>query len=137
MDLVFPIILFEKNDSKMFSLNYKFLMGDIRHKGIGFKKVDIIDSTGRLIHVKDVEQVSGLKLWESIKLVGLIVKLNPIVEGEVSYITLNELKNRVLQHLSRHVSDWSYLGPPSEIEQSVERASSFKDLIMVFNILTV
>jgi len=128
----FPIIVFEKDDKIMYALDYPFLMGDKRFIDVGFKKVTMIDSHGNVFNVDGVLQDSGLLLWQSIKLAGLIVKLKPIIKGDVGKIRLETLKERVMRHVKSNSANWSSIDAPNRIERRVEKAKNFEELIRIF-----
>jgi len=137
-DIKFPVLLFEKNDSKMFGLNYKYLMGDIRffNKKTGdysaFKNIEIIDSSGKLFFIKEVKKVNGIKLWDSLKMMGLMIRLEPIMNNKAELISLEEVKKRIMRYVKKHSKAWLELDTISGIQKMVDNAKTHKELILIF-----
>lgn len=131
-ELKFPIIIFEKDDRKMYALDYKFLMGDIRYIDVAFKNVEVIDSKGSLYKLKGVKKASGIKILESLKLVGLIVKLEPLIDGEVGSVSLSFLKERALKQVSSNSKYWLSIDTVEGMKARIDSAESFEELIRIF-----
>ncbi len=137
-DIKFPVLLFEKNDSKMFGLNYKYLMGDIRffNKKTGdysaFKNVEIIDSSGKLYFIKEVKKISGIKLWNSLKMMGLMIRLEPVMHKKTEFVSLEEAKIRIMQHVEKHSKIWLNLDTTNGIQKMIDNAKTHKELILIF-----
>ena len=69
----------------------------------------VIDSNGQLYFIKNLEQEDGLLLWESIKIIGFMVKVKPVFLQEPSQIRLEELKSRISNHVEKNKGFWSPL----------------------------
>ncbi len=90
----FPILVIDKKNN-LIVLDYKFLMGDVRLINQAFCNVEIVDSIGNLYKIKNVIKGSRINLIESIKKVGLMVRLKPILENDVEQITLIQLQDKI------------------------------------------
>lgn len=130
--MTFPVIVFERSDKKIFSLDYKFLMGDMRFVDVAFKNVEVVDSAGKVFKLTGVSKASGLRLLESIKLVGLIVKLIPIIEGDVKDISLSELQDRIFTHVSTNAKHWLVLDTLEGMKERIYSSKNFEELIKIF-----
>jgi hypothetical protein len=84
----FPIAVFEKNDEALHFLNYKVLIGDKR-LSTGYINVEIIDSKGCLYKVLSVKKDSKIRILDSIKHVGLMVELYPVLKEREYQIELS------------------------------------------------
>ncbi len=137
-EMKFPIIFFEKNDSKMFSLDYKYFVGDIRFYNkeskeySAFRNIEVIDSNGNLFYIKKMKKISGITLWDSIIKVGLMIKLAPILEKPTSTCTLKDLKTRVLSYIENHPKRYIAIDTNEGLKGMINEAKTFRELILIF-----
>lgn len=127
----FPVLLFEKNDKKMYGYNYPYLWGDKRLTNTSFKNMECIDSNGDIFLIKKVEKASGILFFESIINLGLVVKYKPIYE-EKGHISLVELKERVYNHVKKHPKDWSALYSGVPWKTLIDNCNTYVELIKLF-----
>lgn len=128
-----PIFLFTENDKKMVAMNT--LIADKRllsTKSDWNTNIQIVDSDGQLYFIKNLEQDSGLLFLESIKNVGLMVKVKPIFFQEPTQISLDNLKNRIKIHVTKNIRFWSALNDGRGLNKMIDDTNSFEELIKIF-----
>jgi hypothetical protein len=100
----FPIIAFTRKDEKMWSMNNKFFIADkrkLQKKNICNSNIQVVDSDGQLYYIKFLEQDGNLLFIESIKKLGLMVKVKPTFEKNSENIILEDLKIRIKRHTEK------------------------------------
>lgn len=93
INIVFPAIVIGSNSID--KINYRYLVADKRYLSTAFKNVKIVDHEGKLFDVIRVENDGGLDLFYSIKLIGHIVRVKPILRGQVKKIDVESLKKNI------------------------------------------
>lgn len=129
----FPILVFDRGID-LIVLDYKFLMGDIRLVDQAFRNVEVVDSSGNLYKIKKVIKDSGINLVESIKKVGLMVRLKPILEQDVKQISLVQLKDKIFEYVSANPKKWKDLDLDNSqnLKEAIYSAGSYEELIKYF-----
>jgi hypothetical protein len=126
----FPALVIDK--SSIVRINYRFLVGDKRLIRQGYRDVLIVDSEGNCFDTKEVEQSGGLSLYYSIKLIGLMVKLNPVLKQPVFKISIEELKGKLIALVNKHPQKFSALLPKQTLIQEIKEANSYIAIINIF-----
>ncbi|MFC0182990.1 hypothetical protein [Pseudarcicella hirudinis] len=128
-----PIILFTEKDKKMISMNT--FIADKRilsAKSEWNSNIQVIDSEGQQYFIQSLEQDSNLLLWESIKSVGLMVKVKPIFSQEPKPVTFEELKIRIKAHVSKNKRLWLPLDDGRGLDKMIDETNTFEELIRMF-----
>ena len=94
IEINFPALVV--SESSIDKINYRYLVGDKRDISEAYKNVLIIDSLGNCFETERVEKNGGLSLFYSIKLVGLIVRIKPILKKLVYRISLVMLQDKLI-----------------------------------------
>ncbi|MBD3906402.1 hypothetical protein NAL32_20970 [Chryseobacterium sp. Ch-15] len=128
----FPILVFDRGID-LIVLDYKFLMGDVRLINQSFRNVEVVDSLGNLYKIKNVIKDSGINLIESIKKVGLMVRLKPVLEEGVTHISLIELQNKIVNYVSANPKKWEHLDNIQNLKETIYFAKNYEELIRIFN----
>ncbi len=129
----YPVISFTKNDKKIWSMDS--LIADkrvLKTRDDWNSNIQIIDSEGQLYFIKSLEQDSSVLFWESIKSVGLMVKVKPIFEKESEEITLENLKIRVKNHVRKNKNFWSAVDDGRGLDTIIDDTTTFEELITIF-----
>lgn len=128
----FPILVFDRK-LDLIVLNYKFLMGDVRFVNQAFRNVEVVDSTGNLYKIKGVIKDSGINLIESIKKIGLMVRLKPILKEDVKKISLVEFQDKIFKYVSSNPQKWQHLDNMENLKGIIYSTKSHEELIRIFN----
>ncbi len=128
----FPILVIDKKNN-LIVLDYKFLMGDVRLINQAFCNVEIVDSIGNLYKIKNVIKGSRINLIESIKKVGLMVRLKPILENDVEQITLIQLQDKIFEYVSSNPKKWEYLDNIKNLKKIIYSTKNYEELIRIFH----
>ncbi len=129
--ITFPVIVFTENDKNMYGLNYPFLMGDERFLDKAFKNTQIIDSEGIIYFIDSVIKDSNVLFWQSIKLMGRIVKFKPIYKLEPEKISLEDFKFRVKKNIHKNNRDLESKGGKGFISNLIDESTSFAEVIEI------
>ncbi|MBA5246529.1 hypothetical protein H1R16_10425 [Marnyiella aurantia] len=131
-NMKFPILVFDRGID-LIVLDYKFLMGDVRLINQAFRNVEVVDSLGNLYKIKNVIKDSGINLIESIKKVGLMVRLKPILEEDVTQINLIELQNKIVNYVSANPKKLKHLDDIQNLKETIYSTKNYEELIRIFN----
>lgn len=128
-----PLIMFTEKDKKMASMN-TFIADRrlLKIKSDWNSNIQVIDSEGQQYFIKSLEQDSSLLLWESIKSIGLMVKVKPVFSQEPKQVSFEDLKNRVKAHIAKNKRFWSSLDDGRGLNKMVDETSNFEELIKMF-----
>lgn len=124
-----PILLFKENDKNIYAYNFA-LMADKSLVSF-YKKTTTVDSEGNVYKVKSARQKGGVKLWQSLKSLSLMVEVEPEIEDTYK-ISLTELKTLIIDHITKNPKHWLVLDTMEGIKQKIDATTTFKDLIMIF-----
>jgi hypothetical protein len=126
----FPALIIGKGSIDR--LGYKYLVGDKRLVNTGFRDVLIVDSTGCCFDVERVVQTGGVSLYYSIRLVGYMVKIGPVLKQPVYDIALERLQEMLIEIIKKHPRTFRNLLPSKMLVEEVKKAGSIRQLIDLF-----
>ncbi len=133
-----PYLVFTKNDSKLFSLssNYdnKIIWGKslLNKKSIYNSDLCLVDAVGNVFFIKEFVSLQKIDLIESIKKFCVMVEVKPILYKDELTITLDNLKIRVWNCVSKNKSFWISMDDGRGIEKMIFDTNNFKELILLF-----
>ena len=117
----------------MGSYDLPYLMCDKRLlKNSIFKDAEIVDTLGVLHFFEDIEPISGILIGQSIKRIGLMVKIQPIIKKNPENITLDVLKERIKKNVVKNKQQWSGLNDGRGVVTMIDETQSFEELILLF-----
>lgn len=125
----YPVLIFEKEDSKMWAIVEPFGHPHLITK---YKNFHLVDSEGHLYYVKELRQISGVNILKSIQKVGKMVKFDLIYDTETKQISIESFKDRIMSHVKKKKQVWQSLGTVSQIQELVDNCQTFEDLIRLF-----
>lgn len=129
-DIKFPALVIGK--SSINKINYPYLLGDKRMINQGYKNVLIVDTEGNCFDIEKVEQSGGINWLYSIKLIGLMVRLNPILKRAVFAISLDELKHKLIEIVNQNSKRFESLFPREMLVNEIRRCKSYNEIINIF-----
>jgi hypothetical protein len=130
LEIKFPALVISK--SFIDKINYRYLVCDKRFISVGFKNVLIIDVLGNCFDTERVVQNGGLSLLYSIKLVGIIVRIKPVLKKPVYTIPLRDLQNILIAIIEDHPKKFSALGNSRELIIEIKSAATYNAIINLF-----
>ncbi|MBL7818776.1 MAG: hypothetical protein JNL70_27500 [Saprospiraceae bacterium] len=125
----YPVLIFEKNDSKMWAIIEPFGHPDLIAQ---YKSLYLVDSEGYLYYVKELRQVSGVNILKSIQKFGKMVKFDIVYDMEAKQLSIENFKERIMAHVRQKKRFWQSLGTVSQIQELVDNCQTFEDLIRLF-----
>lgn len=136
-DLIFPIIVFV---GKKFHIKNDFIL---QKEGVGWYKKNkpiIIDSRGKVFKVISAEVNSSILWWKFFTtLDNSLVKVKPEIEDEIGYMSVEELKEKIIDSINTHPRQ-GWTGVDTSIKviiEKVKRFQTYKDLINYFSFFNV
>jgi hypothetical protein len=93
----------------------------------------IVDSQGNSFLIKSVNQLGGVLFWTSILVFSPIVEVLPEVD-EVKRISVDEFKELVFRTISKKPHAWASLDTVPNIKHSIDRCSTYLDVMKVFHL---
>jgi len=126
----FPALVI--TDNSIDKLNYRYLVGDKRYVSKGFRDVLFVDSKGNCFDVERVTQVGGFSLYYSIKLVGYMVRIGPILKQPVYDIDLQGLKEMLTEIIKKHPKRFAAMYDGTSLTRKVNQAETIPELIDMF-----
>ena len=129
-EICFPALVI--SDSKIDRINYRYLVCDKRYINLGYKNVLIIDSEGYCFDVQRVVQSGGISLWYSLKLIGLLVRVKPVLKKQIFVIPLTDFRDRLIEIVKRHPRNFSSLDTAEPLIERLKRSPTYLDIINIF-----
>ena len=126
----FPALVINK--SKIDKIKYKYLVCDKRFIEVAFRQVLIIDALGKCFEVERIVQSGGVSIFYSLKLIGIIVKVEPILNKPVYEISLEKLKDILINIIDKSPSNVLALDSPERLRKKLRLCSTILDTINVF-----
>lgn len=126
----FPALVIGK--SKIDKVNYSYLVADKRYVSIAFKDVLIVDVQGNCFDTEKVVQDGGFDFFYSIRLIGCIVRVKPILKQPVYKINIQELKNRMVHIIKLYPSNFFQISDTASLVDQVNSSVTFNELINLF-----
>ena len=127
----FPALVISTDNIDL--IRYRYFVADIRYINVGYKDVMIVDLNGDLYLVDGVKKSGGVSVWDSIKNMGWLVKIEPILKKPVKKIKLDELKEIVSNIIKRYPKKFSNLSDKSSLLGFIDKSKTIKELIEVFH----
>ena len=118
--------------SSIDKIRYRYLVADKRLISQAFRNVRIVDSKRQCLDIERVIQAGGLDLLYSLKVVGYMVRVDPILKRPVFRMDLEELKGVILTLVEREPYPFNALMCKEDLKQEVCNAESLERLIAVF-----
>jgi hypothetical protein len=128
--ICFPALVIGK--SSIDKIKYRYLVADKRYIPKAFRNVLIVDVNGRCFDTDGVTQSGGLSLFYSIRLIGYIVKVDPVLRQPVFTIDLSVLKKKIIDIITHNPAKFYQLSDTASLVDSVARCKSFEDIIDLF-----
>ncbi len=125
----YPVLVFEKSDSKMWAIIEPFGHPDLITK---YKNIYLVDSEGYLYYVKELRQISGVNIFKSLQKFGKMVKFDVIYDAETKLLPIENFKERIMAHVKQKQKFWQPLGTVSQIQELVDNCQTFEELIRLF-----
>lgn len=113
-------------------INYRYLVADKRYLSTAFRNVRIVDYDGKIFDVEKVQQDGGVDLFYSVKLVGYIVKVKPILQKPVEEIDLNNLKAMLIKIVKENPRQFSALLDSPILIREIESKTSISQIIDIW-----
>jgi hypothetical protein len=129
-NISFPAIVI--NRATIDKINYKHLVCDKRILNSAFRHVLIVDSLGKCFDIEKVIQSGGINLFYSLRLIGIMVKVEPVLNKPVYEIAIEELKNILIEIIRRNPANFLALNSPDTLIAKLKSCSSFKEVVDVF-----
>jgi hypothetical protein len=98
----------------------------------GYKNVLIVDILGNCFDTERVVQSGGLSLFYSIKLVGLMVKINPVLKRPQFIISIDELKNKLIEIIKKYPKKYAALSDSKTLIYEIEKCNSYEEIVNIF-----
>ena len=127
----FPILVIE-NEKLKGSLNYSVLMCAKSLVNKFLVKATVLDAKGYKYNVAKVKEASGVLVWESIKYFGCMVKVDPILNGETEYLSLEEFKDYVISAYKKNAKFWMPMYSGKNIPEIIRNCNSYTSIILMF-----
>lgn len=126
----FPALVIGK--SSVDTINYRYLVADKRFLDFAFKDVLIIDNDGQCFDVKEVVQAGKVDWFYSIKLIGLIIPVKPILAGPVKKISLSDLKNLIALAIKKNPQRFSSISDSNILISEVMECLTYTEIMKLF-----
>ncbi len=111
----------------------EFFLRDKKHVKKYQENVVIIDSEGNVYTQIGKKQVDGFSLLYSIVYLTKMVYVESVVEDEVGFMSLSELKATIMEVIKNKPKKWLPLGPVSVIAEFLDEAKTYKEVMRVFS----
>lgn len=128
--ICFPALVIKGTEIN--KISYKYLISDKRYLNIAYKDVLIVDQLGNCFELSGVKQTGGISLIYSIKLIGFIVKVEPILKKTIYQISLDEFRTKIIDILENSSNKFSNFGGKEWLINQVKKANSYEQIIQVF-----
>ncbi|QXP55824.1 hypothetical protein H0I25_17460 [Cellulophaga sp. HaHa_2_95] len=106
---------------------------DKKHVKTYQKNVVIIDSQGNVYTQIRKKQTGGISLWYSIVYLTKMVYVESVVEDEVGFMSVSELKTTIMEIIKKKPKKWLPLGPVNIIQEFLDEAKTYKEVMRVFD----
>ncbi|ADV49651.1 hypothetical protein Celal_2360 [Cellulophaga algicola DSM 14237] len=106
---------------------------DKKHVKTYQKNVVIIDSQGNVYTQIRKKQAGEISLWHSIVYLTKMVYVESVVEDEVGFMSLSELKATIMVIVKNKPKKWLPLGPVNVVQEFLDEAKTYKEVMRVFN----
>jgi hypothetical protein len=126
----FPALVI--GESSIDKINYRYLVGDKRYMSKGYKNVLIVDILGNCFDTERVVQSGGLSLFYSIKLIGVIVRIKPVLKKPVYTILINDLRNKLIAIIEKSPKKFSALSDSHTLINEIKKCNTCADIINLF-----
>ncbi len=110
-----------------------FFLRDQKHVEKYQKNVALVDIEGNVYTQIRKKQVSGISLWHSIVFLTKMVYVESVVEDEVDFMSLSDLKATILNIIKKKPKKWLPLGSIDVIEEFLDECKTYKEVMRVFN----
>ncbi len=124
-----PILIFKAGHKQIYSYDFAF-MADKSLVSF-YNKTIVIDSDGKVFNIESAERKGKIKIWQSLKSLSLMVEVEPKISS-IESISLDQLKDKVFEHVSRHPKHWTSLDTLDGIKEKIYSSRSHADLIRIF-----
>lgn len=126
----YPLIAFKEGDKNIYASKSNF--GIVPKGGDKFyKNLTVIDSAGKIYRLKSSRVKGAAPLMISLKFFQKMLEMELEFE-ELGVITLAELKAKIMDHVAKNSKHWLVLDTTEGIQEKIEAAPTFKDLILIF-----
>ena len=126
----YPLLIFKKQDKNIYATKKDF--GIVSKGGEKFyKDITIIDSTGDAYELEKATIKGKAKWYVSLRYFQPMWELDFVLRKESTY-NLSDVKKQIIDHIRKNPKHWLTLDGVERIEEKMEEARTFEDLIMIF-----
>jgi hypothetical protein len=131
LKIVYPIMIIKENDSNLYALSKD--LGLISKGGESFYKgkIKIIDKLGKLHELLSVKKTVKAKFIDSVRYFQPMHQMN-LELNQIGQLTLNELKEIIIDHIRIKPKHWQLLGTIEMITEQVKETKEIPELIEMF-----
>jgi hypothetical protein len=131
--LTSPIIYIDIQKSEIESRKENYLFCSSGYEDKAYKGTIIIDSVGHILKIKRVFPIGKLLFWTSLRWFTPLREVEPEIEGDVNQVSVDELKEFVIEAISRKKTACSSLDKFENISSDIKLCKTHKDIIIYFN----
>lgn len=113
-------------------INYRYLVCDKRLIYKAFKDVLIIDSLGNVFDTLGIRKIGGVSFFYSAKLLGLIVKVEPILKRPVYEITSEDLKKILISLVDKSPKEFLNWPDQDALKKQINMSGSYQEIMSLF-----
>lgn len=133
--IIKPFIEFIEKENKFYINNSSVIFRGKYDdkKSMLFIKRTLIDSQGQVLNIIDFNYLE-INLLKSLLYGQKVYAVEPIIEGEIGYMSLEELKDKIINHIKIHPKQgWKGVDVSTKvIIEKIKNFDNYKDLIMYF-----
>ena len=127
----YPLLVLKKGDNNIYAFKSDF--GIVSKGGEKFyKNLTIINSNGEVYHSIDARVLGNAKIFYYLKYFQKMYQVEVIYDKKIDYITLEDLKIKIIQFIKKSPKKWLALDTIEEIQKMIEKTNSYKELILIF-----
>ena len=131
--LVSPIMYVDNKRSEIDSRKENYLFCSSGYEDKAYRGTVVVDASGRILKIKKVSPVGRLLFWTSLKYFSPVREVEPEIEGEIDNISVDELKDFILDTISKKKKTWLALDTFENISKDIRRCVTHRDIIVYFN----
>jgi len=128
-----PIIYINNKRSEIDSRKENFLFCSSGYEDKAYIGTIIVDSKGHMLRIKKVFPTGGLLFWTSLKYFSPVREVDLEIEGEIEIISIDELKDFIIDTISKKKKIWLALDTFENISTDIKRCVTHRDIIIYFN----
>lgn len=130
IEINFPALVIGK--SSIDKINYKYLVSDKRYISQAYKDVKIVDSSGNCFNVERVKKIGGINLFYSLKLLGLMVRVEPVLKESAYKISVEGLKKILIDLIEKYPQKFTALSDSRSLIGDVQKSETYSRIMNLF-----